>query len=87
MLICSACFECAVWLRGRFCVATAGSHRVAGSVGLDSEGEVDTSELCLWAVGISLTHPATGELMSFNIDEPPLFEAVRAAEFETWRSS
>lgn len=60
---------------------------MAGSVGLDSEGEVDTSELCLWAVGISLTHPATGELMSFNIDEPPLFEAVRAAEFETWRSS
>lgn len=63
-------------------------QKSADSVGLEGDdGEVDTTELCLWAVGISLTHPSTGDLMEFSIEEPPLFEAVRAAEFEMWRSS
>ena len=53
----------------------------------ESAEEVDTSDLCLWAVSISLTHPSTGELMTFSIDEPPLFNAVRGREFEAWRAA
>jgi hypothetical protein len=46
----------------------------------------EASGLCLWAVGVSLTHPRSGELMTLAIGEPPLFEAARAREFEAWRS-
>jgi hypothetical protein len=53
----------------------------------DSSAGVDASDLCLWAVGISLTHPSSGELMTFSIEEPPLFDAVRAREFEAWRDA
>ena len=35
-------------------------------------------EMCLWAVGLSFTHPFTGELVSLAIPEPPVFEAARA---------
>ncbi|BDA48980.1 probable ribosomal large subunit pseudouridine synthase D [Coccomyxa sp. Obi] len=63
-----------------------GVQRSTGDLALDSSGGVvDTSDLCLWAVGISLTHPSTGELLNLGIEEPPLFEAVRASEFEAWR--
>jgi len=51
--------------------------------GLD---DVDASLLCLWAVGISLTHPRTGVLMNFQIEEPRLFDAVREREFQAWRA-
>ena len=46
---------------------------------------MDASGLCLWAVSVSLTHPRSGELMTLAIAEPPLFEAARAREFESWR--
>ena len=51
--------------------------------GLD---DVDASLLCLWAVGLSLTHPRTGVLMNFKIEEPRLFDAVREREFQAWRA-
>lgn len=47
-------------------------------------GDVDTSLLCLWAVSLSLTHPRTGILMQFDVEEPPLFEAVRERELQAW---
>ena len=46
--------------------------------------DVDTSLLCLWAVSLSLTHPLTGVLMQFDVEEPPLFEAVRERELQAW---
>ncbi len=63
----------------------AGVQNSTGVLALDSSGgDVDISDLCLWAVGISLTHPSTGELLNLSIEEPPLSEAVRASEFEAW---
>lgn len=65
--------------------AIAGVQESIGDLALDSSGgAVDTSDLCLWAVGISLTHPSTGELLNLSIEEPQLFEAVRLSEFEAW---
>ncbi len=46
---------------------------------------MEVSSLCLWAVGLSLTHPRTGVLMNFELEEPPLFDAVREREFQAWR--
>ena len=47
-------------------------------------GDVDASLLCLWAVSLSLTHPRTGVLMNFEVEEPPLFDAVRERELQSW---
>ena len=47
-------------------------------------GDVDASLLCLWAVSLSLTHPRTGVLMNFDVEEPPLFDAVRERELQSW---
>ena len=38
-------------------------------------GTVTGWPLCLWHGGLSLTHPATGELVSFEASEPAFFQA------------
>lgn len=65
----------------------AGVQKSRSSFACEEQEDVDVTGLCLWAVGISLTHPSSGELMNLSIEEPALFEAVRAREFELWRST
>jgi 23S rRNA-/tRNA-specific pseudouridylate synthase len=43
------------------------------------------SRLCLWAVGITLPHPITGEEMSFSMEDPEWLEFVVKREEELWK--
>ena len=40
--------------------------------------------LCLWAGGLSLTHPVTGALLSCEASEPAFFATVRKYERQAW---
>ena len=40
--------------------------------------------LCLWAGGLSLTHPITGALLSCEASEPAFFATVRKYERQAW---
>ena len=40
--------------------------------------------LCLWAGGLSLTHPITGDLLSCEASEPAFFATVRKFERQAW---
>lgn len=52
-----------------------------GSPSHDPDAHV---EMCLWAVGLSFTHPFTGQLVTLAIPEPPAFEAARVRELHAW---
>lgn len=41
--------------------------------------------LCMWVSALSLTHPCTGKLLTFEAPEPPLFEEVRRAVLHAWQ--
>lgn len=42
--------------------------------------------LCLWAVKLVLPHPVTQKVLKLSIPDPPVFEQVRAAEAQLYRS-
>lgn len=47
---------------------------------LSYEARASEYPLHLWASGLTLSHPATGEPLSLTIDEPPAFGEARARE-------
>ncbi|KAK9824405.1 hypothetical protein WJX72_010054 [[Myrmecia] bisecta] len=50
--------------------------QTAGDQGAKSR-QGNRSNLCLWAVQLSLPHPVSGEMIQIQIPEPPLFTTIR----------
>ena len=74
--------------RMHFCAAHVASplqRRLLEAPGAIAPVPLSGRPLCLWACGLSLTHPCTGELVRLEVPEPACFEEVRAAELATWQ--